>query len=213
MDSAQIRKTYRWIAPIYDLLFSRAYRSMRRASVAALHLQPSDAVLLVGAGTGLDIPLLPPVSKVVALDLSPAMLKRARRVRQSPCGHYLLADGGLLPLRDRTVSAVVLHLVLSVAPDPHAILQEATRVLEPGGRIAVLDHFAPPGRWSAARRLLAGTPPSWLGTHLDRRLEGMLTGLPLRVLRDERLARGFYRALVLERVAGDTPGARPLTRS
>lgn len=195
------------MAPVYDVLFSRAYRPMRRESIAGLDLRPSGTVLLVGAGTGLDIPLLPPGSKVLAVDLAPAMLRRARAVHTPISGHYLLADGGALPLRDASVSAVILHLVLSVAPDPRAILGEATRVLEPGGRIAVLDHFAPPGRRSAARRLLARAPSSLLGTHLDRRFDGMLIGLPLRIVRDERVARGFYRALVLERAGDDSVAA------
>ncbi|WP_322795356.1 class I SAM-dependent methyltransferase [Tepidiforma sp.] len=208
MDSAQIRKTYRWMAPIYDPLFARAYRPLRRSSIAALHLQPCDSVLLVGVGTGLDLPLLPPRATVIAIDLSPAMLKRARCARPSLAGHFLLADGGALPLRDRTVSAVILHLVLSVAPAPRAILAEAMRVLQPGGRIAVLDHFAPPGRWGLARQLLVRTPPSLLGTHLDRRVEELLAGLPLRVVRDRRLAGGFYRALVLVPAEGDDGASR-----
>lgn len=201
MNPTQIRRTYRWMAPVYDALFRRFYREMRTDSIARLALEPSQSVLLVGVGTGLDIPLLPPVTRVIAVDLSPKMLKRAAGAPPSSPVHYLLADGGALPLRDASVSAVILHLVLSVAPDPRALLREATRVLQPGGRIAVLDHFVPPGRLSTGRRLLAHMPVL-LGTHLDRRFETLRKGLPLRVVRDERRGRGLYRMLILERVTG-----------
>ncbi len=203
MKPNEIRRTYRWMAPVYDLLFRRAYRRMRGESINGLALEPSDAVVLVGVGTGLDLPLLPPVSRTVAVDLSPAMLHPAIRTHPAASVDFALADGARLPLRDRSAPAVILHLVLSVAPDPGGVLRETARILRPGGRVAILDHFAPAGRLSVARRVLARMP-LLLGTHLDRRFEDMVEGLPFRVLADRRFARGLYRALVLE-LADDGP--------
>ncbi|MGE0600579.1 MAG: class I SAM-dependent methyltransferase [Dehalococcoidia bacterium] len=197
MKLTQIRRTYRRMAPIYDPLFRRFYRRFRMESIAALHLQPSDTILLVGAGTGLDVPFLPSGSRTIAIDVTPAMLKRAAVTR--PRGvDFILADGVALPLRDASVSAVILHLVLSVAPDPAALLSEAARVVRVDGRVAVLDHFAPASRLSLARRLLARVP-CLLGTHVDRRFEDLAGEKYFEVLQDRLLAGGAYRALTLGR--------------
>lgn len=123
------------------------YRRLRTENIAALHLQPSDTILLVNMGTGLDIPHLPSGARTIAINVTPAVLRRAAEDR--PQGiDFILADGASLPLRDATTSAVILHLVLSVAADPTALLTKAARVVRANGRVAVLDHFAPAGRLS-----------------------------------------------------------------
>lgn len=200
MKLTEIRRTYRWMAPVYDALFRRFYRGLRRESIAALRLQPSDTIVLVGVGTGLDVPFLPSGSRAIAVDVTPAMLQRAARVRPGSVD-CILADGAALPLRDGSATAVLLHLVLTVTPDPALLLTEAARVLRSGGRVAVLDHFAPADRVNLARRLL-GRVPLLLGTHVDRRFEDLAIEPHFQVLEDRRLARGLYRALVLERVSG-----------
>lgn len=200
----QIKQTYRWMAPLYDALFERLYRRMRAESIGALGLGPSDTVVLVGVGTGLDLPFLPKGTRIVGIDLARPMLRRAARRPLASPADFVLGDGRNVALRDESATAVVLHLVLSVAPDPAAVLAEASRILRPGGRIAILDHFAPPGRPGLTRRLLARLS-LLLGTHLDRTFEGMMTGArspELEVVRDRRLARGLYRAIVLRRSAG-----------
>lgn len=183
------------MAPLYDPLFRRFYERLRSDSVRALNLQPSETVVLVGVGTGLDIPLLPEGTNALGIDMTPQMLRRAAARGR---GHFLLADGAALPVADGAVSAVILHLVLSVAPDPGALLGEAARILPPGGRVAILDHFAPAGRLSWVRRVLARLPAT-LGTHVDRRFEDFRTEPNFRIVSDRRLVRGIYRALILER--------------
>ena len=200
MKSKQIQQTYRWMAPVYDALFRRFYERMRLAGIDALGLKPSDTVVLVGVGTGLDIRLLPPVSRILAIDLTPEMLRRAAKIPSAGPANFVLADGARLPLRAESASAVVLHLILSVTPDARALLEETVRILSAGGRVSVLDHFAPDGRISLLRRLLSRVPII-LGTQFDRPLESMMVGLPLRVLAERRFAAGVYRVVILERVA------------
>ncbi len=200
MNLPGIRRTYHFMAPVYDRLFRRFYRNLRRESIAALDLQAPDVIVLVGAGTGLDIPHLPRESRTFAIDVTPEMIRRAAATGRHRAG-YVLADGAALPLRDASVSVVILHLVLSVAPAPAALLAEAARVLRVGGRVAILDHFAPPGRLGLARRILAGVP-SLLGTHFDRRFEDLALEPRFAVIRDQRLARGWYRTVVLRRLEG-----------
>lgn len=196
MNSRQITQTYRWMAPVYDPLFRRFYLRMRAESIGALELTPTDTVALLGVGTGLDLPLLPDVARIVGFDLTRSMLRRATRARCIGPADLILADGARLPLRDASVSVVILHLVLSVAPDPAAVLREASRVLQPGGRTAVLDHFAPAGRPGLLRRVLSRVPRA-LGTHLDRTFEDMIADTPFSVVNDRRFFRDVYRAVVL----------------
>lgn len=197
-DITAIQRCYRWMAPVYDALFARLYRRLRRESLQMLDLRETDSVLFVGVGTGLDLPLLPPVARLAATDLSLPMLRRAAKARSITPVNPLLADGGQLPIRTGSVSVVVLHLVLCSSPEGREILREAARVLAPGGRVAVLDHFAHQSRLSRWRRWLAAAP--WLfGTRFNRRLEPMLTGLPFEVVSDERKVLGLYRLLLLRR--------------
>lgn len=198
MNVASILRTYRWMAPLYDPLFERFYRSLRGESIASLRIQPTDVVVLVGAGTGLDIGHLPKASRVIAIDMTSAMLRRAATTYGSRAD-YVLGDGTSLPLRDARVSVVILHLVLSVAADPEGLLLEAARVLQVGGRVAILDHFAPAGRVSLWRRMLARFP-AILGTHMDRQFEDLTLPPSFNVLEDRRLARGMYRSVILERI-------------
>jgi len=193
------RLRYRLWAPGYDLVGGRI-DGARRAALARLRLQPGERVLLVGAGTGSDLPLLPSHARPLATDLVPAMLVRARR--KAPGVPLAVMDGARLAVADAVFDAAVLHLVLSVAPQPAALLREVARVLRPGGRAVVFDKFLSDGaRASLARRLL-NLPVALLFTDLNRRLGEMLASAaaPLRVEGDEpSLVHGTYRIVLLRR--------------
>ncbi|MDD4350351.1 MAG: methyltransferase domain-containing protein [Opitutales bacterium] len=70
---------YRLWAPIYDRVAGRFMRPGRTRAMEVLNLRPGDRVLLVGVGTGADLPLLPPGVSAVGVDLSIHMLAKARR--------------------------------------------------------------------------------------------------------------------------------------
>ena len=72
------RFIYRLWAPVYDATVNRAFQTGRRRVMQLLDLQAGESVLLVGVGTGADLPLLPVGVRAVGIDLSPAMLARAR---------------------------------------------------------------------------------------------------------------------------------------
>jgi ubiquinone/menaquinone biosynthesis C-methylase UbiE len=194
--SARVHAWYSRAAPWYDRAFARLYRRVRRESLAAAGICPSDRVLLIGVGTGLDLPHLDGAHTVIGADLVPAMLRRARDRR--PRAHMILGDAVRLPLRDETVDVAVLHLVLSVVDSPGDTLLEAARVLVPGGRLAICDHIAPPTRLPWYRKV---STRAWglFGTRFDLRLEPFLEGLPFEVTSDRRAMLGCYRLLGLTR--------------
>ena len=56
-----------------------------------------------------------------------------------------VGDAQSLPFENDSFNVVLLHLVISVVPDPKALVDEATRVLAPDGRISIYDKFIPEG--------------------------------------------------------------------
>jgi malonyl-CoA O-methyltransferase len=101
-----------------------------------LRLQPRVVVDL-GAGTGLAAIALKrryPSGRVLALDLAPAMLLRAR-TRQTLWRRFdrVAADPAALPLRDASVDMVFSNLSLQWCNDPDRVLRDCQRVLRPGG--------------------------------------------------------------------------------
>jgi ubiquinone/menaquinone biosynthesis C-methylase UbiE len=139
------RIVYRAWAPLYDRLLARFFRPGREAAARALALRTGERVLLVGVGTGEDLPLLPAGVEAVGVDLSPSMLQRARRLASTLPAAVELREGDAanLDLAPASFDAVILNLVLSVVPDPIAAIAEALRVLRPGGRAVIFDKFAP----------------------------------------------------------------------
>jgi ubiquinone/menaquinone biosynthesis C-methylase UbiE len=129
-------------------------------------------VLEIGVGTGKNIPYYPDGVHVTAIDLSPGMLKRARRVahRHSKKRVTLLEmDAQALDLPDDTFDDIVATFVFCSVPDPVQGLCEALRVTRPGGHLHLLEHMrARPHRLARIMDALDG-PVHWLtGVHIAR---------------------------------------------
>lgn len=117
-------------------------RRWRRATLAALRLNPGDRVLDVGAGTGVSTAdLATSGAYVVGLDLSLGMLRAGRRVR--PEVPLLAGDALRLPFPDESFDAVTISLALRNVVDTEAALREMARVTRPGGRLVVCEFSTP----------------------------------------------------------------------
>lgn len=197
-----LRESYSLLSPLYDPLVAPATRSIRRRSLAALGELQDQRVLITGIGTGLDIPYLPPGARYTGVDLTPAMLARARdRARAHDREIELqVADAMALPFGDASFDQVIMHLILAVVPRPETALQEARRVLCPGGRLIVLDKFLRASQRAPLRRLLSPLIAG-IATRTDVVFEQLLTGCEgLRVISDEpAMARGWFRRIELRR--------------
>jgi phosphatidylethanolamine/phosphatidyl-N-methylethanolamine N-methyltransferase len=158
IDHASLRRTYRWYAPLYDLVFGAVLDGGRRALASAVSEAAPARILEIGVGTGLLLSRYPTESQLVGVDLSPEMLRRARRglshhgLRDRAC--LLLADAEELPFADACFDCVTLPYVITVTPDPARLLREAERVCKADGQILILSHFKG-GAWGWAERLLA----------------------------------------------------------
>lgn len=169
-------------------------------AIRGIAIGEAERVLLVGAGTGLDLPLLPDTTRAVATDLTPAMLARARR--RAPSHAFAIADAGRLPFPDAAFDVVLLHFIVTVTGDAAGCLREAARVTRPGGLLSVLDKFVPDGtRVSVTRRLLnvlSRATFSDITVDLGAVLQAAAAPLEIVSRRPAALS-GHYQAVVLRR--------------
>jgi phosphatidylethanolamine/phosphatidyl-N-methylethanolamine N-methyltransferase len=197
------RLIYRLWAPVYDLTFGRFFLPGRKQALAMLDLKPGERVLLVGCGTGADLPLLPEGVEAVGVDLSPDMLARARSRLPLPSRDVTLLQGDAqrLLVEESAFDAVIFNLILSVIPDGRACLHENLRALKPGGQAVVFDKFrSNDGRLSFGRRLL-NFFSTLLGTDITRRFGDLAARAPCQIVANEpSIMRGIYRVILLKKM-------------
>lgn len=150
-----------WLRWLVEL--DNPFTKTNRAAVIAMHLElrPGMAVLDVGCGPGrLAIPVAQQVGKdgsVVAVDIQPGMLKRAReKARDANITniHFVQAGVGEGKLGCNRFDRALLVTVLGEIPDREAALKEIFDALKPGGILSVTEIIFDPhfqGRNTVAR--------------------------------------------------------------
>ena len=196
------KRPYVHVARLYDLIdlpfeYGR-YRPIRRTIFRGL----SGTVLDAGVGTGRNMPFYPSGTKMVGIDLSPRMLSRARRRRESL--------GVTADLREMDVTATgfpgasfdyaVATFLFCVLDDEHQLpaLRELRRITKPGGEIRILE-YAYSSR--PLRRFVMHLWAPWVrwmyGATFDRRTEQYVEAAGLEVVEDRFLFEDIIKLLVL----------------
>jgi phosphatidylethanolamine/phosphatidyl-N-methylethanolamine N-methyltransferase len=186
------RLRYTVYLPVYDLVADRIFRRYRRRSIELLQAKPDDAILIVGAGTGLDLPYLQGYTRITANDITPGMITklkaRAERLDIPVDAHVM--DGQQLSYADDSFDAVVLHLIIAVIPDPVACIREVERVLKPGGTVMVFDKFLPDGQKPSLLRRLFNQVADTLFSDVNRSIGDIVSHTSLQVELNEPAAFG-----------------------
>jgi phosphatidylethanolamine/phosphatidyl-N-methylethanolamine N-methyltransferase len=146
IDGSHILAVYgRW-APFYDYSFGLFTRAPSRAAVAEMNKLPPGRVLEVGVGTGISLPLYDGKHRLVGIDFSPDMLALARKkvaaegLDNVDSLHEM--DAANLRFPDQGFDAAMAMFVITVVPDPDRVLSELIRVVRPGGRVVLVNHFS-----------------------------------------------------------------------
>jgi phosphatidylethanolamine/phosphatidyl-N-methylethanolamine N-methyltransferase len=188
IENAHVEEAYARWAPVYDLAFTLVMAPGRRAAVAAAQRQ-GGLILDVGVGTGLELPMFHSDVKLVGVDLSEPMLRRAQnrvvRKKLRQVAGLCVMDATRLAFPSGHFDSVVAPFVLTVVPDPAATLAELARVVKPGGEIVLVNHVGAESgpiawleRWLGKRSAELGWRPEfpwailgdWIAARPDLRL-------------------------------------------
>ncbi|MFN8474958.1 MAG: arsenite methyltransferase [Anaerolineae bacterium] len=170
-------------------------------------VKPGETVLDLGSGGGLDCfiaaRLVGPTGHVIGVDMTPAMLERARNAAERMgVATVEFREGFIeaLPVEDNSVDLVISNCVINLSTDKDAVFREVRRVLKPGGRMLVSD------------LVTAGQLPDAVRRDLELWAGCIAGALPEREYAGKAAAAGLERVEVLARAGytEDTPEWRDL---
>jgi phosphatidylethanolamine/phosphatidyl-N-methylethanolamine N-methyltransferase len=190
LDAVRIERVYSAYSRVYDRVFGKVFQDSRVVLAAAIDARPGQRVLEVGVGTGLLLPLYAGRCSVTGIDLSEGMLAKARaRVEELDLPGVSLErmDAGAMSFADDSFDTAVAAYVVTAVPDHRAVMNEMVRVVRPGGRILLLNHFVNGFPALAACERVVSPICVHLGFRTDLSVGQVLDGLPLTVMRDERV--------------------------
>lgn len=189
MNRDRTRRKYWWLSQIYDrTVTNRWFERPRRREFELANIQATDRVLVVGIGTGLDLPYLPQDAPVVGIDLSPAMLAHARAKAKSSATTFVIMDAEHLGFANATFDVILMNLILSIVDDPQRALHEVSRVLKPARNIWLLHKNTGLSQVGMFRTALSWITTTIGGADITRSVDHLITNLPLYKRLEEKTA-------------------------
>ncbi|PQJ26825.1 SAM-dependent methyltransferase [Salinibacter sp. 10B] len=204
------RTRYQLYAPIYDWV-ARPLEEGRKRAIEQVAPSSDDRILILGSGPGSDLEYLPREAEITAVDVVPEMVRRTTSKAEALDMNVdaQVGDVQALSFEDDSFDVVLLHLILSVVPDPKAAAAEAARVLAPNGRVSIYDKFVPSGTEPSLLRRALNPLARFLFSDLTRELDPLLSqaGLEVATPRKSSLG-GLYTAAVARPIHAVDTGDR-----
>ena len=170
-ETERVRKIQDKAAPKYDRTMSRWDKLLFGGGREWVCSHARGDVLEIAIGTGRNLPHYPAEVRLTAIELSPEMLKIARK-RAADLGREVdLREGNAEALNfpDASFDTVVCTFALCTIPDDRKAVAEAKRVLKPGGRFVAIEHVGSPiGIVRAVEKMLEPLTLRFEADHLTR---------------------------------------------
>ena len=164
-------KVYSGVAPLYDLWGMLTETHARRKALEFAKIRDGETILEVALGTGLTFQAIlkaNPSGKNVGVDLTPAMLEKARkRIERTVATNYqmMIGDAYALDFPNANFDLVMNNYMFDLLPEKDfvPVLRQFRRVLKPGGRLVLVnmtkgDHF-----YQRIYETIYRINPTWLG--------------------------------------------------
>lgn len=144
IDHTAMTRAYAKWAPVYDALCGPFFNSGRQAAAALARSLGRD-ILEIGVGTGLSFSDYRSDNRITGIDASPEMIAKAserlRTGRHPQVEDLEVMDAHNLTFPEAVFDVVVAQFVITLVQNPERVLDEAFRVLRPGGSIVLVNHF------------------------------------------------------------------------
>lgn len=177
MEIEAVETSYARWAPVYDKTFGAVTNVGRRRAVRYIN-RLHGTVLEVGVGTGLALPYYKPDLQVTGIDFSTDMLAKARakvqRLNLAQVVELRQMDARVLEFDDASFDTIAAMHVLSVVPEPEKVMAEIARVLKPGGRVVITNHFVRERGFLAFLERVSSPFANVLGWHSDFEMDTVL---------------------------------------
>ena len=179
--TSRIYDAWSWM---YDKTFGPIARRSLLCAIDQLRPRPGQCVLDIGVGTGLTLPHYPSDIHVVGLDLSAGMLAQAQqRCDEHGLSNCELVQGDALapPFAGESFDHIMITYTVSVVSDPALLMRHARRMLKPGGRVVIVNHFQSVHRPLAVIERLVNPLCNRLGWRSDLPLVDVLAATDLKL--------------------------------